>query len=534
MERRTADKRTRVTNPEAAAAELAEHYARILGQQADRRVSAVIRTCLSRIPSRLPIQGEDLHAVEELVGRVLRLGEVGARDPVGSPRQIDDYIAGRLGEPASGPRSVYRALRAMVGRTALVERLSRQIYVLRLAELLDPSSKVHRALLAETPALYSLPASDTEADDLHTPPQLVEPLTADSSQHLRLEVARLQEELAAERLARAEVDRRRVAAEAALEAEHRARGEADQQVQVAAARLTTLEQELRRLRGAIDEFRGARDEEGRRGASTAQLTALEQELGASRGREQVLADSLADAQRELGTLHRVLEQERRAREEAELLVQAAAAHRATLEQDLDLLRYALDEERLARADADKRGQVVEAELVAMQDAHAVDVATTRRLLACDQAIGAAAFLIARMHGVNHEDAIKAVHPLMPAAAAALLAAGDQTPEADPTGGPPAAPAAVDTAPLSPADLPMTSDTPTIGPHRAAPPPSAAMQDTAPRTPPPQRPRASRVLGFLAPGTDLDPLPRQFDKVGRNDPCPCGSGTKFKRCCGRSA
>jgi uncharacterized protein YecA (UPF0149 family) len=21
-------------------------------------------------------------------------------------------------------------------------------------------------------------------------------------------------------------------------------------------------------------------------------------------------------------------------------------------------------------------------------------------------------------------------------------------------------------------------------------------------------------------------------VGRNDPCPCGSGKKFKRCCGR--
>jgi hypothetical protein len=22
-----------------------------------------------------------------------------------------------------------------------------------------------------------------------------------------------------------------------------------------------------------------------------------------------------------------------------------------------------------------------------------------------------------------------------------------------------------------------------------------------------------------------------DKVGRNDPCPCGSGKKFKKCCG---
>ena len=24
------------------------------------------------------------------------------------------------------------------------------------------------------------------------------------------------------------------------------------------------------------------------------------------------------------------------------------------------------------------------------------------------------------------------------------------------------------------------------------------------------------------------------KVGRNDPCPCGSGKKYKKCCGRSA
>ena len=24
----------------------------------------------------------------------------------------------------------------------------------------------------------------------------------------------------------------------------------------------------------------------------------------------------------------------------------------------------------------------------------------------------------------------------------------------------------------------------------------------------------------------------FKKVGRNDPCPCGSGKKYKKCCGR--
>jgi len=22
-----------------------------------------------------------------------------------------------------------------------------------------------------------------------------------------------------------------------------------------------------------------------------------------------------------------------------------------------------------------------------------------------------------------------------------------------------------------------------------------------------------------------------DKIGRNDPCPCGSGKKYKKCCG---
>jgi preprotein translocase subunit SecA len=26
-------------------------------------------------------------------------------------------------------------------------------------------------------------------------------------------------------------------------------------------------------------------------------------------------------------------------------------------------------------------------------------------------------------------------------------------------------------------------------------------------------------------------PAAFRNVGRNDPCPCGSGKKYKRCCG---
>ncbi len=32
----------------------------------------------------------------------------------------------------------------------------------------------------------------------------------------------------------------------------------------------------------------------------------------------------------------------------------------------------------------------------------------------------------------------------------------------------------------------------------------------------------------------EPVKRDHDKVGRNDPCPCGSGKKFKKCCGVNA
>ena len=38
------------------------------------------------------------------------------------------------------------------------------------------------------------------------------------------------------------------------------------------------------------------------------------------------------------------------------------------------------------------------------------------------------------------------------------------------------------------------------------------------------------------GTALRPAAyrREAPKVGRNDPCPCGSGKKYKKCCGRGA
>jgi len=32
----------------------------------------------------------------------------------------------------------------------------------------------------------------------------------------------------------------------------------------------------------------------------------------------------------------------------------------------------------------------------------------------------------------------------------------------------------------------------------------------------------------------EPIVREEPKVGRNDPCPCGSGKKYKKCCGKDA
>jgi len=29
-------------------------------------------------------------------------------------------------------------------------------------------------------------------------------------------------------------------------------------------------------------------------------------------------------------------------------------------------------------------------------------------------------------------------------------------------------------------------------------------------------------------------PRKVEKIGRNDPCSCGSGKKYKKCCGTAA
>lgn len=37
--------------------------------------------------------------------------------------------------------------------------------------------------------------------------------------------------------------------------------------------------------------------------------------------------------------------------------------------------------------------------------------------------------------------------------------------------------------------------------------------------------------YYVDGSSIQPIRTRENKVGRNEPCPCGSGKKYKRCCG---
>jgi len=54
-------------------------------------------------------------------------------------------------------------------------------------------------------------------------------------------------------------------------------------------------------------------------------------------------------------------------------------------------------------------------------------------------------------------------------------------------------------------------------------------------------RGKRIYPYLLPMSpkfveamkpEIDKKKEDGQKVGRNDPCPCGSGNKYKRCCGK--
>ena len=50
-----------------------------------------------------------------------------------------------------------------------------------------------------------------------------------------------------------------------------------------------------------------------------------------------------------------------------------------------------------------------------------------------------------------------------------------------------------------------------------------------------KPKAAGFAGGDAPKKGMkkvgSTIIRKDEKVGRNDPCPCGSGKKYKKCCG---
>ena len=41
-----------------------------------------------------------------------------------------------------------------------------------------------------------------------------------------------------------------------------------------------------------------------------------------------------------------------------------------------------------------------------------------------------------------------------------------------------------------------------------------------------------INGIDGDTTNHEPIRNEGPKVGRNDPCPCGSGRKYKNCCGK--
>jgi len=50
--------------------------------------------------------------------------------------------------------------------------------------------------------------------------------------------------------------------------------------------------------------------------------------------------------------------------------------------------------------------------------------------------------------------------------------------------------------------------------------------------PPEVAAAAAAATAAAAAPSQQPFQRSTQKVGRNDPCPCGSGKKFKQCHGK--
>ncbi|NLF23210.1 MAG: preprotein translocase subunit SecA, partial [Lentisphaerae bacterium] len=62
----------------------------------------------------------------------------------------------------------------------------------------------------------------------------------------------------------------------------------------------------------------------------------------------------------------------------------------------------------------------------------------------------------------------------------------------------------------------------------------ASRETSPVQPAISNADFDRAVASMMPAAAPDPVRREVPKVGRNDDCPCGSGKKFKKCCGKNA
>lgn len=113
--------------------------------RARREASTAARVCIESMHSRF-VDPDARYVIDLLI----RIGEAGSLDIEGSLRTIGGRIGELLGTPPDPPR-LYRGMRALVGRTSLVERVSRQIWRLCMAGTTDPSSPRHQRLLDETP-----------------------------------------------------------------------------------------------------------------------------------------------------------------------------------------------------------------------------------------------------------------------------------------------------------------------------------------------------------------------------------------------
>lgn len=126
--------------------------------RARREASAATRICLEGLRFRFA-EPDALFVIDIM----LRLGEVGTFDLEGSLRKIGGQIGELLGKQPEHER-FYRGMRALAGRTCLVERVSRQIWRLSMAGITDPSSPRHRRLLEETPSPCRLEVAQRRED----------------------------------------------------------------------------------------------------------------------------------------------------------------------------------------------------------------------------------------------------------------------------------------------------------------------------------------------------------------------------------